>query len=515
MSFNPEELYQSAAGSQWKRVGVKHHHGINTPLFSLHTEESGGIGEYTDLIPFINWVKALGMDNIQILPINDTGKDQSPYNALSAFALNPIHLGLTPLAVTPTLKRHLKELQKLNKTERIDYEKVRAGKELFLHDYYNREFPTLSTTHAYQEFVAQNPWLHAYAAFKALKIRYNWRSSESWGPYIPTDIPARDINFHIFLQYLCFKQMEEVKKHAEKKEMCIQGDIPILISPDSAEVWSESSLFRLDEVAGAPPDMYNPKGQKWGFPLYRWDMMAKDDYRWWRLRLHVAERLYHLYRIDHIVGFFRIWAIPKDAPANEGKFEPANESLWIPQGEGLLRMLLSASSLLPIGEDLGTVPPAARKTMHSLGIPGTKVMRWERNWDTDKSFIFPSDYPAVSLTTVSTHDSETLQQWWKKHPDDALAFSHSKQWPYTPELSLEHHYEILHDSHHSASLFHINLLQEYLALLPNLTWPRLEDERINIPGVISPWNWTYRYRLPFEEIAAHGKLFETIQGLIR
>ena len=157
--------------------------------------------------------------------------------------------------------------------------------------------------------------------------------------------------------------------------------------------------------------------------------------------------------------------------------------------------------MLPIAEDLGVVPDVVRPILQHLGICSTKVMRWERNWHTDKHFIPLKQYPPISMTCLSTHDSETLGEWWKVFPEEAMPLALSKHWKYDPHLTIDQRAELLHDAHHTSSLFHINLLQEYLGLCPELTWPDVEQDRINIPGKILPTNWTYKFRTSIEEIA--------------
>lgn len=520
-------LLQSASGEQWKRIGARQHHGICLPLFSLHSIRSCGIGEFPDLLPLLAWCPSVGIDLIQLLPLNDTGIDTSPYSALSAFALNPIHLGLAQLPYLPQTRLHgtLPHLQQLTHSQRIDYPKVYAAKMQFLREYYGIVGNRISQTDEYRQFVDQHDWLQGYGLFKALKIHRSWQLWEDWDESIRN--PSRetyqelveqfadDIAFHIFLQYLCFQQWREVWKQAEAHHVFLKGDIPILINRESADVWLQRSIFMPELSAGAPPDMYAAEGQNWGFPIYNWGVLENQDYAWWKKRLHVAEELYHIYRIDHIVGFFRIWAIPQGKQGHEGHFEPWDEATWIEHGSKIMLMMLKNSKMLPIGEDLGTVPPPVRARLNELGICGTKVMRWERMWNEDKRFIPYAYYPVASLTTVSTHDSETLQQWWRNNEQEARAFAEFKSWDYQPELSLERHKQILRDSNHTASLFHINLLQEYLAQVPNMTWPLLEDERINIPGVISDRNWSYRFKPSIEAITTSAPLGDTIRDAIR
>ncbi len=517
-----DQLENSAAGAQWKIVGARNHHGIALPLFSLHSKTSCGIGEYPDLIQLFPWCRKIGFDVIQLLPLNDTGLETSPYSALSAHALNPIHLGLSQLPYVledVILKKHWQSLTSLNSTNRVSYKEVQKGKASFLRAYYKQYYSTIATTLPYQKFKEEHSaWLPDYAVFKSLKILTNWQPWSCWSEELfktrSSDIAA-EAEYHTFIQYLCFQQFQEVKKRASEQGIFIKGDLPILIDRESADVWSRNDLFILDIVAGAPPDMYAPKGQKWGFPIYNWSTFERDRYQWWVNRLSTAGCLYHLYRLDHVVGFFRIWGIPLPKESKDGFFVPCDPSLWIPQGEKLMHMMLRSSLMLPIGEDLGVIPLEVRQSLKTLGICGTKVMRWERDWNGDRSFIDPKKYQAESMTTVSTHDSEPLALWWHDQQEEARLYAATQGWNYTPELTQEQRMAILSASHHSGSLFHVNLLQEYLALIPEMIAPssRLEEERINIPGTISQSNWTYKFYPSVEEIVNHNELARLMTAL--
>ena len=522
-----DDLLQSPAGAHWNKISVQQFHGVVLPLFSLRTSQSCGIGEYSDLLTMITWCRDVGLNVIQLLPLNDTGNDSSPYSAISAFALNPIHLGLAQLpyiSQSTSLLSMLPAMQEMNSSQRVDYGKLQVLKRQFLQEYFRVVGPLITDTPEYHEYRQQNPWLDAYALFKVLKIERHWQSWEHWEEDVKNITPEcfqtlqkkyeNECAFHIFLQFLCFQQLRIVKKFAETHGVFLKGDIPILISRESADVWYHRSLFRMQFSAGSPPDMYSSEGQNWGFPIYDWDAMEQDGYQWWKQRLAIASQFYHLYRIDHIVGFFRIWSIPEGQTGSHGKFIPENSAVWIDHGEKVLHMMLDSCAMLPIGEDLGVVPPEVRKSLLALGICGTKVMRWERMWNEDGRFIPIQEYIKASMTTVSTHDSETLQLWWENSPKEAHEFADFKGWGYSIELSKPHQQEILHDSHHSNSLLHINLLQEYLALIPGMTWPNPDDERINVPGVISDHNWTYRFRPSVEEIAVNVSLRQVMQEIL-
>ena len=485
--------------------------GIDLPLASLRSHRSCGIGEFHDLLPLIDWCHDVGFNVIQLLPLNDSGTDPSPYSALSSCALHPIYLSLENL-----------DGSHLNALPRISYLEVLSFKLNFLHTYIAESGPQILESSDCQKFITQNHWLTPYALFKVLKDKLQHTPWMSWPEELKLpdfnhliELHAEEMKFYFVVQFLCHQQLAHVKKYAASKGVLLKGDIPFLISVDSADTWFKPSFFNFDFSAGAPPDAYNSEGQYWGFPIYNWEVLKKDDFGWWHQRLHLAAHYYDLYRIDHVVGFFRIWAIPRGHPPKEGKFLPENPALWIPQGREILQMMLSTSSMIPIAEDLGTVPPSVHTTLTELGICGTRVIRWERRYDQDGSFIPFADYPPLSLTTVSTHDSDTLQLWWQNSPDEAKAFCAFKGWTYSPDFSFEQRLQLLHDAHHTPSTFHINLLQEYLALFPELVSPNPSDERINTPGKVLPTNWTYRFRPSIEEIAAHLPLKKAIASLLQ
>lgn len=502
------------AAAHWEKIGLKPHHGIAIPLSSLHTKQSSGIGEFLDLIPLIDFCKSIHFDTIQLLPINDTDTDQSPYNAISSCALDPVYISLASLPDAGNLLEELPSFQEFNQLERVMIFEVKQKKIAWLYRYFQLVFPTVSKENAYQDFIHDHhQWLTPYVQFKSLKTEYKGTHWRYWpiGAFHTT--PA-DADFYSFLQFLCFSQIEKVRAYATEHGCFLQGDVPILLSSDSADVWADQHLFLLDLSAGAPPDYYNQMGQKWGFPLFNWDAMRKEQFAWWKQRLSVIGKLYHIYRVDHVVGFFRIWAIPQNLEATEGHFIPQDPSLWESQGREFLLMMLEATPLLPIGEDLGTIPKEVGPVLKELGICGTKVIRWERRWNEGKEFIPLNEYEPLSVTTISTSDSDTLAMWWEKCPEESRLYAEGKKWPYHEKLSQQERFSLLRDAHHSTSYFHINLLQEYLALFPELISSNPEDERINIPGTILPTNWTYRCRPSIEEMSAHASLTEMMKQLL-
>jgi len=519
-------ISKTKAASAWEALGIEKKNGIVIPLFSLHSKESSGIGEFTDLELIIPWCAVLGLSVIQLLPLNDTGPSTSPYGAISAFALNPIHLGLAHLPNTssdPVLKSMLTELKKFNETKRVEYEKIYPLRNHFLKEYFKKYSESILSSENYRQFYNDNTWLDEYSLFKALKEDSNWQNICSWPNEIrfPTKEKLAElkskfevrIDFHNFVQYFCFQQMKQVKEMAKQHHVFLKGDIPILLDKESASVWLNKDFFLMNYTAGAPPDSYSDEGQNWQFPLYNWEKMELDNYRWWKQRLSLASRLYDIYRIDHIVGFYRIWGIPIGKNVREGGFIPENSDLWIEHGEKIMSMMIDATPMLPIGEDLGSVPNEVRASLTSLGICGTKVVRWERYWNEyGAPYIASRDYAPLGVTTVSTHDSETLRQWWETSFEEASAYAKSRGWDYMTPLTRKMRQQILKDSNTTTSLFHIHLLHEYLAGFSDLVWNDPQLERINIPGVISPNNWTYRFKDPIETIIKHNELAEFIKS---
>lgn len=518
-----EKLFSSAFQSQWKKIGIRHHHGIALPLSALRSNQSCGIGEFLDLLSLVDWCEKIGFTIIQLLPLNDTGDDPSPYFPLSSYALNPLFLSLRALPYVQSSPL-LDELNSFNQTDRVLFPEIQSRKLVFLRRYIEEMGPRLTAEQNYQTFLAEEPWIESYALFKTLKEKISKNHWLTWPAELqqPTTQLRKElieryhpeVTFYSLLQYLAANQLSQVKAYANSKNIFLMGDLPFLISPDSYDVWENPDEFDLGLSAGAPPDLYNQEGQKWGLPLLRWDRMEAKHHYWWLQRLRYAGRFYDLLRIDHILGFFRIWAIPMDRPANEGYYIPSDHHLWLPQGHRLLNIIAKASPMLPIGEDLGTGFPGMRELLEELGLCGIKVMRWERHWESDGSFISPTKYNPLSLCTVSTHDSETLALWWRDLPQEAIRYAAQRGWHYQSHLSRKERFVILRESHTSSSLFHVNLLGEYLALFPEFVWEDPIQERINIPGTLQPSNWTYRIRPSIEEFSTSKPLLEAMQQLI-
>lgn len=486
----------------WEKIGLRPHHGICVPLFSLRTKNSPAIGEFLDLLPLLDWCKQVKFDCLQLLPLNDTGDDPSPYNPLSAFALDPVYLSLHALAGAHPLP----DYKGLNRAQ------VKQAKLDWLKAYFQNKF---SPSPLYLSFVKQNKWLETYALFMAIRDKFHKAHFQSWPePYKTARLAhakefENELDFHRFVQFLCFSQLQKVKAHAEQSQIFLKGDLQFLLSSNSADVWANPSLFDLSFTVGAPPDAFNPKGQNWGFPLFNWDAMRKNHYAWCKERMKTLEQFFHIYRIDHVVGFFRTWAI--DLNESEGKFVPSDPKEWDKQGREILEVLISSTSMLPIAEDLGMIPPEVFSTLKEFGICSTKVVPWQKE---EGQYVPFSLYEPFSLTTLSTPDTEPFGLWWKSHPHEAVQFASFMGLSYHPVLSKSERETILKAAHHSASYFHIHLLQEYLDLFPELSWNSPSLDRINVPGTVLPTNWTYRFQPALEEILSHQGLQDCLARIL-
>jgi len=329
-----------------------HGAGVAVPVFSLRSQKSFGVGEFADLKPLADWGKTTGLKLIQLLPINDTSatntwKDSYPYAAISAFALHPIYLNLAAVANAKNralLKQLEPERQRLNALDAVDYEAVMRAKLGFLKRIFPSQRAATFRAPEYKKFFAENEhWLAPYAAFCCLRDRFGTADFSQWPEHQTFDAEkiaafARgndDVAFHYFLQYHLHLQLRDATAHAHKCGLVVKGDIAIGVYRHGADAWQSPELFHLDMQAGAPPDAFASKGQNWGFPTYNWPRMAADGFAWWKRRFAQMGNYFDAFRIDHVLGFFRIWSSPAHAVEGIlGYFVPA---LAIEPGEFAVR----------------------------------------------------------------------------------------------------------------------------------------------------------------------------------
>ena len=313
----------------WKGAGTV------IPVFSLRSEGSFGVGDFGDLKMMIDWADKTSQHIIQILPINDTNmtqtwQDSYPYNSISIYALHPQYTDFRqlPEIKDEKLKTQFEQLrQELNALPQIDYERMFAAKMDYLHVLFEQEWATIKRRATYKAFYEQNKeWLVPYAAFCYYRDKYKTAVFSEW----PKDATVKalkidkDIEFWFFVQYNLDQQMHAAHEYARQHHVILKGDIPIGISRDGVEAWVEPKYFNLNGQAGAPPDPFSADGQNWGFPTYNWDEMMKDDCVWWTRRFRKMAQYFDAYRIDHVLGFFRIWEIPVPEKSGlMGQFSPA------------------------------------------------------------------------------------------------------------------------------------------------------------------------------------------------
>ncbi len=527
--------------------------GVAVPLFSLRTEDDFGIGEFADLPKLGDWCVRNGLKIIQILPINDTTahydwRDSYPYNAISAFALNPIYLNLKQLRIKEdaAFKR---TRTTLNGKDSVDYPKVLKAKWKHFQIAFEQQWETLKNSDDFQQFVKENEdWLPDYAQFCAKR-------------------DGNGTEIHLFLQYHCDKQLREAVKALHDKGLLLKGDIPIGVNPTGVDVKSHPDLFNLDVQVGAPPDDFAAEGQNWGFPSYNWEAMAKDDYAWWQRRLQVMARYFDAYRIDHILGFFRIWEIPKTAKSGLlGHFSPALplsmeeienqgfhfikskhlrnniDTLFIPdphesekyhprielqktkvyqalsddQKQAIDRIyedfyyhrhnefwkqkaleklpaLVNATKMIACGEDLGMIPACVPEVMQQLGIMSLEVQRMPKVFG--HQFVQTEDLPENCVYTTSTHDMPTLRGWLAEDKVrtrqflDNLNLDDRKVTTKTLKKIMEKHQD-------SPSKWNIYPLQDLLDLDEKNWSPNPADDQINVPSnAKNQWKWRMKISL--------------------
>ena len=323
----------------WKSCGTV------IPVFSLRSEDSFGIGDICDIRKLVDWAKKTGQHIIQVLPMNDTTrlhtwKDSYPYSAISIYALHPLYINIPMLGQLNDKKRvaYYNRIQKrLNAKKTVDYQSVEEHKTSYFREYFAQEKEDILMDDGFKEFIAQNrEWLIPYAAFSYLRDKNNTADFSEWGEYArynrekidkfcnPNNEAFNEFSYIFFIQYTLHKQFEFVSGYARKNNVILKGDIPIGINRESVEAWTEPDYFNMKGQSGAPPDDFSDTGQNWSFPTYNWDVMERDGFEWWKKRFRKMSNYFDSFRIDHILGFFRIWEIPGDYTEGLcGHFRPA------------------------------------------------------------------------------------------------------------------------------------------------------------------------------------------------
>jgi 4-alpha-glucanotransferase len=502
--------------------------GVTVPLFSLRTADSWGIGEIGDLPAFGAWMKEAGIRLVQLLPLGEiAGGETSPYAALSAFGIDPMYisLGLVPdlgddvsAAPADTL------LARAKNTQRVDYASVRAVKQPALRVAFERfyEGEILAATPraaAFRAFAQQNEgWLASFTLFRALKDAHGgvpwWELPEPLADREPKALAQakvgllREIQYHAYLQWLAHAQWYDARARLRAIGVELMGDLPFMVGRDSADVWAQKGEFRDDATVGAPPDAFDDEGQDWGLPPYDWRVMRADDFAWLRRRCRYTASLYDRFRIDHLVGFYRTYMRDKmrrvtpEGKLAEGVFDPAEEDQQRSHGEAVVRAMMEAASeggASIVGEDLGVIPPFVRTSLPKLGVPGYKVIIWEKD-QVDGADVFrdPAGFPRRSVACYGTHDTAPMAAWWEGLGDaerDAV-----KELPGCgPEAAAL--------GARFTSAVHKALVDLLAGAGSDLVLFLLQDilgskDRINTPATVGAHNWTYRLPATIAELRA-------------
>jgi 4-alpha-glucanotransferase len=519
------------------------------PLFSMPSTRSWGIGEFPDIVALAPWMRAAGLRVLQVLPLNEMAPGQSsPYSAISAMALDPIFIAVSAMPdfqsmggedSLDTAERGM--LAHVRASRGVEYWAVRTLKERALRRAF-RHFVEHEWVHDTERaanlraFIAdQSWWLDDYAVFRAAHHLSDEQAWRDWSPGIRDRQSSaiahlrresgQEVLYRQYLQWAA--QTQWLAARGQAAQIRIAGDLPFGVATDSADVWEDQALFSFDGTVGAPPDAFSEDGQNWQLPIYRWEIMRERGYEWFGTRARRMADLFDLFRVDHVVGLFRTWVFPGDTGTPH--FVPEGEAVQTDQGEAVLRIVIAAGATV-IAEDLGTIPDFVRAAMRRLDVPGYKVLRWERRWKArGQPYVKPAAYPASSLATTGTHDTETLAGWWaglderdrtavldavKPGPGDAAAAlaiacpleAASGAFPRSDDAFVPGVRDALLESLYGSGSDLLTLpLQDVFG------W----TDRINVPAIVDDRNWTWKLPWPVDWMDAIPEAVERQQALRR
>jgi len=479
--------------------------GVLIPLFSLRGDR-WGLGEIRDLAPFARWARSAGFTVVQILPVLEvSGGQSSPYGAQTAFALDPVYLALDRI---DGIERPA-DVAELQRAPRVDWGAVRWRKNRALEAAFARLGKLPDDARAWA--AGEASWIDDYALFTAIHERY-----PTWWQDWPEPLKRRDaaalaearaqlagrVDYFVWLQWLLDRQWHEARAEVNALGVAIMGDLPFSVAPDAADVWAHQDEFRVDARAGVPPDAFSKDGQDWGLPVYRWDVMAAGGFAWMKERARHACELYDLYRVDHVVGLYRSFYREGIEPTTgPGKFTPQKQADQLVLGELNMKTLGGANV---VAEDLGVVPDFVRASLDRLGIPGYRVLRWEKD---GTAFRDPAKWPKVSVATTGTHDTDSLADWF-----DEMPAAERKALTAIPGLAKLHGMTKFDDEVRDTILELLYASPSELALIP------FQDalgarERVNVPGTVTGDNWTYRMPMTIDDLAADAATAARLRAL--
>ncbi|GIV16268.1 MAG: 4-alpha-glucanotransferase [Armatimonadota bacterium] len=452
-----------------------------------------GIGELGDeAYRFVDWLVRACQGIWQVLPLGPTGFADSPYAAFSAFAGNPLLISLQRLFDEGLLTGDDFADYPFLPSDRVDYGAIIPAKMAALRRAYERWKAQTDEAERYRldAFRAeQGWWLEDFALFMALKGAYGGRAWTEWDRDLIVRKPdalqyarqqlADEVQFHVFLQHCFVTQWSDLKHYANERGIRIMGDMPIFVAHDSADVWAHPEMFYLDTqgnptfVAGVPPDYFSPTGQRWGNPVYRWDVLKRRGYRWWVERFRWTLHLVDMVRVDHFRGFAAYWRVPASEPT-------AVRGEWVKvPGKELFRTLKRELGELPVvAEDLGTITADVVRLRQSLGLPGMRVLQFAFDGNPDNPYL-PYNYEPNTVVYTGTHDNDTLVGWF-------AGLSEQEKWRLADYIGREDfsvHWEMIRLAYASVARVAIIPLQDWLGLG--------SEARMNMPGR-EEGNWQWR-----------------------
>lgn len=540
--------------------------GTAVPLFSLRSEDSFGVGDFADARKFVDWQVDVGQNVLQFLPLYDTrfrdnDLDTYPYSATTTIGLHPLFLEVKKLPYyydAPAMTRDAweKEALELNSASKVMYTDVlnlkleiaRYSFRMFLSEHSADEiqsgikklFGDLYTPEIANE-------LEGYAHFYSQKKNCPGTHVSEWGAYDPDNLERdEEYFFSLYLQFHLYSQLSELSDYARSKGVLLKGDLPIGVNRDSADVWLHPTLFHPELQAGSPPDAFSASGQNWGFPTYNWEAHRAEDYSWWRRRLDLMGRFFDLLRVDHILGFFRIFSIPTTATSNnDGYYVPSigytreeiedilpyfseeksertlfhphlfpekepsflaldphkkervlyyrdeyfyrrNEKIWTSTALERIAQTLAYAPLIICAEDLGVLPLSVKKVLRDFNILSLEVLRMPKT--PGSTFVKPEDIPILSVLTTSTHDISTLREWWIEELNDNERHQIAEAYG-----GISSSGAVSRALKHVPNLFLILPLQDWLSLAHYNSSIPAKEERINNP---TDPNHIWNYRMP-------------------
>ncbi|MEM9283092.1 MAG: 4-alpha-glucanotransferase [Verrucomicrobiota bacterium] len=556
--------------------------GILVPVFSIRGENDLGIGDVSGLHQFVTFASELGFGFVQLLPINETGPDNSPYNAISSVAIEPMTLDCSPEALKDLSREVYEEvvenvdLGALNDGS-VRYDEVRPLKTKLLRRAYEGFLDNVFgkvdlRAEKFEEFCRDEAaWLNDYCVFRLLMEREggsqlwqgwkeDYRTKEKALAALTSEAEEaseaidRELRYFAYVQWIAFEQWKEVSDYASSMDVCLMGDIPFGVSLHSCDVWANLDVFDLDWYGGAPPeqlfkdDEFVQKwGQNWGIPLYRWDVLKERDYDWWRQRIGKTTEIFGMFRVDHALGFYRIYSFPWNPVQNEeflplshdqaaarcgGRlpgFRPRNDdseedkAANCKEGEVYLKLIQEAAGAAEvIAEDLGTVPDYVRPSLERLGIAGMKVPQWEFS---EGSVTSGLNYPGNSFATYATHDHQPIPGQWRAHYRQL-----AEAQPDSPDWWESHNFLAT-----LCAFAGIDRVDNQIPAFSDEIWEKLlrelcfsnsdrvaimitdlmgMEDRINVPGVLDGSNWSFRLPATAKELGV-GEEFWTLRESLK